>query len=123
MEECEGAEGKMKQSNPPAVREACLVLGAPNGSGNILDARREVELSQEAAWGEPGAGAQDLNLRRGSWSNCEPITPIRSFLLHSPPHPSSKKASPCPSSSQASLLAHMQRALPKLPFQENASTF
>lgn len=127
MEECEGAEGKVKQSMTPplpaAVREACLVLDAPTSSGNILDARREEELSQEAAWGEPGAGVQDLDLRRGSWGGCEPITPIRSFPLHSPPHPSPKKARLCPSSSQASLLAHMQRALPKLPFQENASTF
>ena len=75
MEECEGAEGKVKQSMTPplpaAVREACLVLDAPTSSGNILDARREEELSQEAAWGEPGAGVQDLDLRRGSWGGCE----------------------------------------------------
>ena len=98
MEECEGAEGKVKQSMTPplpaAVREACLVLDAPTSSGNILDARREEELSQEAAWGEPGAGVQDLDLRRGSWGGCEPITPIRSFPLHSPPKPQESQALP-----------------------------
>lgn len=48
-----GSRRENESVKPPAVKEACLVLDAPTGSENILDARREEELSQEAAGGEP----------------------------------------------------------------------
>ena len=72
------------------------------------------------SWARKQLGvSQELGHRTWTWGGGPGATVSQS-------HPSevfSKKASPCPSSSQASLLAHMQRALPKLPFQENTSTF
>lgn len=97
----------MKQSNQPppipAIREAAWFWLQPLAAGPLWvcrgrkrrsRARKQLGISQELGLRTPPP-LHGVNLRRGPCSDCEPITPLKSFVLLSAHRP--QETSPCPS--------------------------